>query len=196
MIGRVLAGRPRDSFVIATKVWEDVKFADLLDLSLKRLGLEYVDILYVHGLAARDSVLKEINLKNVEAAKKSGKVRFVGVSTHKNEAEVLRAAVEAKVYDVVLTAYNFRQKGLADLQQAIHEAVGGRDRDRGHEDPGRRLLGQGAEGPHQHDGGPEVGAEQSRHHDRHPGLHDLRPAQDRRRRPDRHHADRKPRRRT
>lgn len=123
MVGRVLVGRPRDSFVVATKVWEDVKFADLLDLSLKRLGLEYVDILYVHGLSGRDSVLKEINLKNVEAVKKSGKVRFVGVSTHKNEAEVLRAAVEAKVYDVVLTAYNFRQKGLADLQEAIHGAA-------------------------------------------------------------------------
>jgi uncharacterized protein len=123
MIGRVLAGRPRDSFVIATKVWEDAKFADLLGLSLKRLGLDHVDIVYVHGLASRDSVLKDINLKNVEAAKKSGMARFVGVSTHKNEAEVVRASAEAKLYDVVLTAYNFRQQGVADLQKAIREAV-------------------------------------------------------------------------
>ena len=123
MIGRVLKGRPRDSFVIATKVWEDAKFSSLLDLSLKRLGLDHVDIIYDHGLASRESVLKDINLKNVEEAKKSGKARFVGVSTHKNEAEVVRACAEAKVYDVVLTAYNFRQEGVADLQKAIHEAV-------------------------------------------------------------------------
>jgi predicted aldo/keto reductase-like oxidoreductase len=123
MIGRVLKGRPRESFVIATKVWEDEKFAGLLDLSLKRLGLEHVDILYVHGLGSRKEVLSDLNLRNIEAARKSGKARFVGVSTHGNEAEVVRAAVEAKAYDVVLTAYNFRKKNLADLDNAIHEAA-------------------------------------------------------------------------
>jgi predicted aldo/keto reductase-like oxidoreductase len=123
MIGRVLKGRPRESFVIATKVWEDEKFAGLLDLSLKRLGLDHVDILYVHGLGSRKEVLSDLNLRNVEAAKKSGKARFVGVSTHGNEAEVIRAAVEAKAYDVVLTAYNFRKKNLADLEKAIREAA-------------------------------------------------------------------------
>jgi predicted aldo/keto reductase-like oxidoreductase len=123
MVGRVLAGRPRDSFVVATKVWEDKKFAELLDLSLKRLGLDHVDILYVHGPGTRKEVLSELNLSNVAAAKKNGKARFVGVSCHGNEPEVIRAAVEAKIYDVVLTAYNFRKQNLTDLDKAIHEAV-------------------------------------------------------------------------
>lgn len=123
MIGRVLKGRPRGSFVISTKVWEDDKFAGLLDLSLQRLGLDHVDILYVHGLGSRKEVLSDLNLRNIEAAKKSGKTRFVGVSCHGNEPEVIRAAVEAKAYDVVLTAYNFRKQNLADLDKAIHEAA-------------------------------------------------------------------------
>jgi uncharacterized protein len=123
MIGRVLKGRPRESFVISTKVWEDEKFAGLLDLSLKRLGLDHVNILYVHGLGSRKEVLSDLNLRNIEAAKKSGKTRFVGVSCHGNEPEVIRAAVEAKAYDVVLTAYNFRKQNLADLDKAIHEAA-------------------------------------------------------------------------
>ena len=123
MIGRVLKGRPRESFVISTKVWEDEKFADLLDLSLKRLGLDHVDILYVHGLESRVAVLSDLNLRNIEAAKKSGKTRFVGVSCHGNEPEVIRAAVEAKAYDAVLTAYNFRKQNLADLDKAVHEAA-------------------------------------------------------------------------
>lgn len=123
MIGRVLKGRPRGSFVISTKVWEDEKFAGLLDLSLQRLGLDHVDILYVHGLGSRKEVLSDLNLRNIEAAKKSGKTRFVGVSCHGNEPEVIRAAVEAKAYDVVLTAYNFRKQNLADLDKAIHEAA-------------------------------------------------------------------------
>ncbi len=123
MVGRVLKGRPRESFVVSTKVWEDAKFADLLDLSLKRLGLDHVDILYLHGLGSRKEVFSDLNLRNIEAAKKSGKTRFVGVSCHGNEPEVIRAAVEAKAYDVVLSSYNFRKQNLADLDKAIHEAA-------------------------------------------------------------------------
>ena len=123
MIGQVLKGRPRDSFFIATKVKEDEKFMELLDLSLKRLGLEYVDILYLHNLSKRDNVLKPENLEVMEKAKKSGKARFIGVSTHSNEPEVIRAAVEAKIYDVVLSGYNFRKDYLQDLDAAIAEAV-------------------------------------------------------------------------
>jgi len=123
MIGRVIKGRPRDSFVIATKVREDEAFPELLDTSLRRLGLDYVDILYVHGLSSRKEVFSELNLKNIENAKKSGKARFVGVSTHRNEAEVIRAMVESKAYDVVLTSYNFRRTDLADLDKAIREAA-------------------------------------------------------------------------
>ena len=123
MIGQVLKGRPRDSFFIATKVKEDEKFMELLDLSLKRLGLEYVDILYLHNLSKRDNVLKPENLEVMEKAKKSGKARFIGVSTHSNEPEVIRAAVEAKIYDVVLSGYNFRKDYLKDLDAAIAEAT-------------------------------------------------------------------------
>ncbi|MBC7364689.1 MAG: aldo/keto reductase [Candidatus Aminicenantes bacterium] len=123
MIGQVIKGRPRDSFFIATKVKEDERFMELLDISLKRLGLDYVDILYLHNLSKRDNVLKPENLEVMEKAKKSGKARFIGVSTHANEPEVIRAAVEAKIYDVVLTGYNFRKDYLKDLDAAIAEAA-------------------------------------------------------------------------
>lgn len=125
MIGRVIKGRPRDSFVIATKARGDAAtFPQLVDISLQRLGLDHVDILYVHGVGAKADALSESNLRSVENAKKSGKTRFVGMSTHSHEAEVLRAAVEAKIYDVVLTSYNFKRTDIADLQAAIAEAAG------------------------------------------------------------------------
>ncbi|MCI4445946.1 MAG: aldo/keto reductase [Candidatus Aminicenantes bacterium] len=123
MIGQVIKGRPRDSFFIATKVKEDEKFMEMLDLSLKRLGLDYVDILYLHNLSKRDNVLKPENLEVMEKAKKSGKARFIGVSTHANEPEVIRAAIEAKIYDVVLSGYNFRKDYIKDLDEAIAEAT-------------------------------------------------------------------------
>ncbi len=62
-------------------------------------------------------------MKALEQAKLAGKTRFLGVSTHKNEPEVLRAAVEAKLYDVVLTSYNFKQDHHREVQKAIGEAA-------------------------------------------------------------------------
>ncbi|MDI6846158.1 MAG: aldo/keto reductase [Candidatus Saccharicenans sp.] len=123
IIGQVLKGRPRDSYFIATKVREGEKFLEMVDISLQRLGLDYVDILYLHNLSKRDNVLAEENLKVMEQVKKSGKARFIGVSTHSNEPEVIRAAIEARIYDVVLTAYNFRKDNIKDLDAAIAEAA-------------------------------------------------------------------------
>jgi uncharacterized protein len=62
-------------------------------------------------------------LEALTRAKKSGKTRFIGLSTHRNEPEVIRAAVEAKVYDIVLTAYNFRQDHRDEVRKAIAEAA-------------------------------------------------------------------------
>ena len=123
MIGKVLKGRSRDSFFIATKVKENEKFAEMLDLSLQRLGLDYVDILYLHNLSSRSNVLASENLEVMEKAKKSGKARFIGISTHGNEPEVIRAMLEAKIFDVVLTGYNFRKDYIRDLDAAIAEAA-------------------------------------------------------------------------
>ena len=123
MIGHVLQGRPRDSFCIATKVRAGEKFSEQLDLSLQRLGLDYVDILYLHNHSSRDSVLAPENLEMIQKAKNSGKARFVGVSTHSNEPEVIRAAIQGKIYDVILSGYNFRKDYIKDLDAAIAEAA-------------------------------------------------------------------------
>ncbi|MCK4464651.1 MAG: aldo/keto reductase [Bacteroidales bacterium] len=138
MIGKVLKEFPRDSYIIATKVRpdgynrrtgvfsEDVteeNFFQKFDISLKRLGLEYVDILYLHNMSKRESALNATVLNALKKAKKSGKARFVGISTHSNQPEVIEAAVESNVYDVVLTAYNFNL-GIKDkLNMAIEKAA-------------------------------------------------------------------------
>ncbi len=138
MIGKVLVGRPRDSYVIATKVpgvprdrktglfspeTKAETFLTMFDTSLKRLGLEYVDILYLHNVQKRESVLFEPLLQALQKVKKEGKARFIGVSTHAGEPEVIRAVLEGKVHDVVLTGYNFRKNSLAELDAAIADAV-------------------------------------------------------------------------
>lgn len=138
MLGEVFKGVKRDAFVIATKVvgpgmdratgrfGPDCKaeaFLDTFHLSLKRLQLDHVDILYLHNVTTREAVLFEPLLKAMQQLKKDGKARAIGVSTHGNEPEVIRAAVEGKVHDVVLTAYNFRQAHRAEVLAACREAA-------------------------------------------------------------------------
>ena len=84
VIGGVIKGRPRDSFVIGTKIYlprdestglpketaTEQFFLSRLDTSLKRLGLDYVDNLYHHNVWKRESALYEPALKALEKAKK------------------------------------------------------------------------------------------------------------------------------
>jgi len=137
MIGEVLKGRPRDSFALATKAHPptdrttglmteeatEEDYTKRIDKSLKSLGLDYVDIYHNHGVWTREAALHEPTLKALAKAKKAGKIRFIGVTTHRNEPEVIQAAIDSKVYDVVLTAYNHRQKHAEEVKKAIVRAT-------------------------------------------------------------------------
>ena len=138
MIGELLQGRPRDSYVIATKARLPVDqktgiysaeateeaFQKKIDTSLKSLGLDYVDIYYHHNVWARESALYEPIMKALEKAKKAGKARFVGITTHKNEPEVIQAAIDSKFYDVILTTHHFKQTHYVEVREAIAKAAG------------------------------------------------------------------------
>ena len=138
MLGEVLQNHDASELFIATKVYPDdmdrktgligeeftaEKFLADLDISLERLQMKQVDLLYVHAISTKQAVLHPEILKAVKLAKEQGKCKFLGVSTHKNEPEVIRAAMEAGIYDVVLTAYNFKQDHREELKKAIAEGA-------------------------------------------------------------------------
>jgi uncharacterized protein len=126
VIGEAIKGRSRDSYVIATKVPAEPTaeaYLKNVDLSIKRLGLEYVDILNCHDVSSRSEVEFEPVLKALAKLKSDGLARFVGVTTHSHEPEVIRAAAESKFHDVVITAYNFRQAHREELREAIAAAA-------------------------------------------------------------------------
>lgn len=129
MLGELLKDRPRDSFYIATKInprGEQLsvdEFMRQFEVSLERLQLEYVDILYLHAQSSREGTLNENHLAALTKIREQGKTRFIGVTTHSNEAEVIRAAIESKEYDVVCPAINFRMDTYHDIKQAIDEAA-------------------------------------------------------------------------
>lgn len=139
MLGEIFRDVPRNKFIIATKVKPDdvngetgelgqgstrESIYSKFELSLKRLGLGYVDILYYHSVSNRDSALNSQMLEAFGELKKQGKVRYVGMSTHKNEPDVIQAAIDSNFYDVVLTAYNFKQAHAASISEKIALAAG------------------------------------------------------------------------
>jgi hypothetical protein len=143
MLSRVFRGRPRDSFLVGsspdlpeyrfygsgpsedlgTKA-DPASIAPFLEGSLQRLGLDHIDIYYLASINEPATVLHEPYIKAFEAMKRKGKVRFTGIATHRNEPAVIRAAAKSGVWDVVLTAFNFRQSHREEVRAAIREAAG------------------------------------------------------------------------
>lgn len=138
MLGQVFKGVKREAFVIATKVVGEgmdrvtgrfsaetrpEAFIQAFELSLQRLQLAHVDILYLHNIRCREAALFEPLLKVLLRLKKEGRTRFIGVTTHRNEPDVIRAAVESGAYDVVLTSYNFLQANREEVRLACREAA-------------------------------------------------------------------------
>jgi predicted aldo/keto reductase-like oxidoreductase len=91
----------------------------LLETSLERLRTDYVDILYLHSCYSPEMATYEPLMNALVKVKEQGKARFIGVSTHRDEPNVIRATVDAGVYDVVLTAYNY----LQDHKDAVGDAI-------------------------------------------------------------------------
>lgn len=136
MLGNLLKDYPRNSFYLATKVKpigvdRDGKPSDLttagdfltkFNTSLSRLKMDYVDILYVHDIRNPEMLEYKPIINAVKKLKKEGKIKFMGFSTHANEAVVIDAAAGLDTWDVILTSYNFKQTYISELNSAIKKA--------------------------------------------------------------------------
>lgn len=125
MLGELLKDYPRDSFVISTKIPPGTQdeMRSRMDLSLERLKMKQVDIVYLHGPDSKSNVQDPPIVEFMKEIKASGKTKFIGVSVHRNEPEVIQAAVEAGIYDVILTSINFKQGHYPDVRAAIAKAA-------------------------------------------------------------------------
>lgn len=94
-VGKILADLPRDELIISTKAgydmwpgpygeWGSRKYLlASLDQSLKRLGVDYVDIFYSHRFDP-DTPLEE-TLGALETAVQQGKALYTGISSYDTE---------------------------------------------------------------------------------------------------------------
>ena len=124
IVGKALKGM-RDKVYVATKTPPTSKSREDIikdvETSLKTLGTDHVDVIQLHNItdADKDRLFFPETREALLKLKKDGKVHFFGVTTHKNQAEVLNALVDDKdrFFDTALVAYNFKS------DKSITEAI-------------------------------------------------------------------------
>jgi aryl-alcohol dehydrogenase-like predicted oxidoreductase len=119
MVGAAIKNK-RKSIVLSSKSGAKTKDEALahLDTSLKELGTDWLDIWYLHGKSAPAQVTDDL-IEAQQIAKKAGKIRFAGVSTHSGQVELIPWLAKNPAIDVILTAYNFT------MEPAMAKAVEG-----------------------------------------------------------------------
>ena len=106
-LGRVLPSLPRDDMVIQTKIGpKDTakEFIDVFETSLSNLGLEYIDLLGIHGINLPEHIdmclKKGGTMDAVRQLQREGRVRHVGFSTH-GLTQVIVDAINTGEFDYV-----------------------------------------------------------------------------------------------
>ena len=59
----------------------------------------------------------------MQGLKETGRTRSIGISVHGYEPDVIRAAVDCGVYDIIMVSYNFKQRHAAAIKKAIAHAA-------------------------------------------------------------------------
>lgn len=132
-VGRALAGVPRESLVVSTKIshWEGLDAAGIeraVDERLRLLGTDYVDILHLHAVTTEkyDRAVNEA-YPGLLRAKEAGKIRFTGVTEMFNADPahaMLERAVSDDLWDVIMVGFNI-------MNQSARERVVAPAADRG-----------------------------------------------------------------
>lgn len=94
-----------------------------LDESLARLQTDYVDLYFMHGVNNIAAVDRPEVKAWVEAAKKSGRIRFFGFSTHSNMELCLTGAAKLGWIDGVMLTYNYRSMHKPEMKAAVEAAM-------------------------------------------------------------------------
>jgi predicted aldo/keto reductase-like oxidoreductase len=121
MVGAALKGK-RNQITLSTKSHAATKADALADLdtSLKELGTDHVDIWYLHAKTRPEEITDDL-IDAQQTAKKAGKIRFAGVSTHSGQATLIPWLARHEKIDVILSAYNFTME--PDVTAAIETAA-------------------------------------------------------------------------
>ena len=151
-LGRILPALPREKLIVQTKVMPKASAEDFtrgFDRSMKYLGLDYVDLLALHGINNRELLRLALRPGGCVAAarqlQREGRARFIGFSTHAT-TDIILEAIASDAFDYVNLHWYF----VHELNWPAVEAAQARDmgvfiispNDKGGKlyEPSRKLL--------------------------------------------------------
>lgn len=125
LLGVALRGVPRDHYLLGTKLgrydrahfdFSARRVVESVDVSLHRMGVDYLDICLCHDIEFEDMAqIVEETLPALRKVQQQGKVRFVGVSGY--PMKIFRYILDRTDLDVILSYnhYTMQNTMLADL---------------------------------------------------------------------------------
>jgi hypothetical protein len=95
----------------------------LLNRSLERMNTTFVDLYFLHGVRGIDEVDTRKIRTWAEQAKRDGKIRLFGFSTHKNMEDCMQGAARLGWIDGIMMTYNFRLMHTDRMKAAVEACV-------------------------------------------------------------------------
>jgi predicted aldo/keto reductase-like oxidoreductase len=116
-IGKAISGQ-RSKVILATKSTSrnNEEISSHLQLSLKRLGVDYIDLYQLHNVSDFGTLEKLLQpdgpVAFLEQAKKKGKIRHIGITSH--QIDVAKEAVKSDRFETIMFPFNFITCEAAD----------------------------------------------------------------------------------
>lgn len=128
IVGQAIKGR-RDKVFVATKTrpksTTKQEIIQDVETSLEALKTDHIDVIQLHNVDNdnKDRLFNPETREALTQLRQQGKVRFFGVTSHTNQADILDALVNdpTRFFDTALIGYNF-QSG-PELKEAIARAA-------------------------------------------------------------------------
>lgn len=115
----------RDKVILGLKITWQPDDDEAMDAALETLGVDHVDIAFfnIHKAAqVSDSKYR----RGAERWKKAGKFKYIGLTSHKETAACMKAALDEGFYDVIMPAYalSMENEFMPIFEQAEKDGVG------------------------------------------------------------------------
>ena len=123
LMGKALKGHREKIFLMSKSDKRNAKAAQAeLDLSLKRLSTDYLDLWQFHNVTSVENTeqifFKDGAMEVALKAKESGKVRYIGVTGHRDPAAHLRA-IELYDFDTVQMPLNVVDRHYLSFEKQV-----------------------------------------------------------------------------
>ncbi|MHA1629633.1 MAG: aldo/keto reductase [Candidatus Heimdallarchaeota archaeon] len=132
LVGKALQDGYREKVTLMTKnpIWKvksEEDYLNFLEEELKRLQTDHIDVYLFHSLKKQqyeEIVLKFDLLEKAKEAKREGKIRHIGLSSH-DSVENIMELIDVGIFEVILLQYNIIDNTNAEvIEYAAKKGLG------------------------------------------------------------------------